>query len=412
MAGFENQILVCTNVNFNPSLAAPHPGLITTNGQLIIGSTALNAGGTHLNIGNITSPLGTLTIGYSSPNITIEIAGGGVALQHLKGNDGIAVNPDGSKTINILTANSTVQFLGTTNTETIDFKLTNLILGSSATSITTSVESVGLGNTALNALTTGTENTAIGYFSQNVNSTGTRNSSCGSNTLFSLTTAFDNTAVGSNALFTNISSNSNTATGSFSLYLCTGASNSAFGQGSLRNAGNVTQNTALGALTAFNLLTGSNNIFIGYLSGNSYTGAESSNILINNVGVLAETHVIRLGTQGSSSGQQNQCYLAGVLNTTSGRVVNVTSPGAYPYTTLTTDYVILVDTSVARTINLIASPVTGTTYRIKDAVGSAGNNNITIVPNAGNIDGSSSLVLTANYGSVDVVYSGTQWGVF
>ena len=44
---------------------------ILTNGQLLIGSTALNAGGTHINVGNITSPDSSLTIGYSAPNITI-----------------------------------------------------------------------------------------------------------------------------------------------------------------------------------------------------------------------------------------------------------------------------------------------------------------------------------------------------
>lgn len=94
-----------------------------------------------------------------------------------------------------------------------------------------------------------------------------------------------------------------------------------------------------------------------------------------------------------------------------GQLVNVTAPGAYPYTTLTSDYVILVDTSAARTINLIASPVTGQTYRIKDNVGSAAANNITITPAAGNIDGAASATINIAYGSVDVVYNGTQWNI-
>lgn len=76
MAGFENDVLLCSNVNFNPSLPKPHLGLITVDGQLITGSTALNAGGTHLNIGRVVSPLGTLTIGYNSPNITLDVTGG------------------------------------------------------------------------------------------------------------------------------------------------------------------------------------------------------------------------------------------------------------------------------------------------------------------------------------------------
>lgn len=44
---------------------------------------------------------------------------------------------------------------------------------------------------------------------------------------------------------------------------------------------------------------------------------------------------------------------------TQGQRVAVTTPGGYPYTTLTTDYMILVDTSAARTITPLASPKTG-----------------------------------------------------
>lgn len=95
----------------------------------------------------------------------------------------------------------------------------------------------------------------------------------------------------------------------------------------------------------------------------------------------------------------------------SGLLSKLTTPGAYPYTTLTTDYIILVDSTSARTINLISSPDTGTTYRIKDNGGLAGTNNITISGNGKNIDGSASYIVNTNYGSVDVAYNGTQWNV-
>jgi len=48
-------------------------------------------------------------------------------------------------------------------------------------------------------------------------------------------------------------------------------------------------------------------------------------------------------------------------------------------------------------------------YRIKDNAGTASIYNITITPSGKNIDGSASLVLNTNYGSVDIVYNGTQW---
>ncbi len=56
---------------------------VTTNGQLPIGATLANAGGNHINIGQITSPSGTITVGYSSPNITVDLAGGSAAIERV-----------------------------------------------------------------------------------------------------------------------------------------------------------------------------------------------------------------------------------------------------------------------------------------------------------------------------------------
>lgn len=75
MAGFRNSgnidVLFVDNVDFTGA-AIPSP-TITTDGQLIIGSTAAP----NLKIGAITSPTGTVTIGYSSPNITLDVPGAG-----------------------------------------------------------------------------------------------------------------------------------------------------------------------------------------------------------------------------------------------------------------------------------------------------------------------------------------------
>lgn len=114
------------------------------------------------------------------------------------------------------------------------------------------------------------------------------------------------------------------------------------------------------------------------------------------------------GTNARVTGSGNTVTISAI---TQGQVVNVTTPGAYPYTTLTTDYVIKVDTTSARTIIPMASPVTGQTYRIKDANGAAATNNITITPSGKNIDGAASLVININFGSADIVYTGTQWSV-
>ncbi len=95
----------------------------------------------------------------------------------------------------------------------------------------------------------------------------------------------------------------------------------------------------------------------------------------------------------------------------SNDAIKITTPGAYPYTTVPQDRVILVDTSSARTITPLASPTTGQRHTIKDNVGSATANNITITPSGKNIDGGASATININYGSMDIVYNGTQWNI-
>lgn len=99
--------------------------------------------------------------------------------------------------------------------------------------------------------------------------------------------------------------------------------------------------------------------------------------------------------------------------TTAGRIKNlrrITAAGAV--TVLLTDEVIVIAQTVgaAITVNLPVSPETGRTYAIKDGVGDAAINNITVEPDGvATIDGSGNFVINVNYGSVDVTWDGTQW---
>jgi hypothetical protein len=77
------------NVDFTGNSLTSGTAQVTTNGQLLIGSTALP----NIQVGTLTSPLGTITIGYSTPNITIDLASGGIAVEHLTGNSGGQLNP-------------------------------------------------------------------------------------------------------------------------------------------------------------------------------------------------------------------------------------------------------------------------------------------------------------------------------
>lgn len=298
------------------------------------------------------------TVGVTDSNLPPD-----VPLQ-FTGNTGTSVPVANNE--NIVTAGATVLFAGSGPTMTIDFSLggsgNDLVLGSSLPSKISSTWNTGLGVNVLNSITTGGGNTIVGYLAG-----------------INLTTAGSNTGIG----WFSLSS------------LTSGQANVAIGTGSLSS-----------------LVTGRNNIAIGQAAGISYSSSETGNIAINNEGVPGDTGVIRIGSQGVTIGQQNICYLAGALVTTSGRIVNLTSPAAYPYTVLKTDYIILVDTTTGRTINLIASPVAGMTYEIKDSTGSASVNNITIIPTASTIDGAASISINQNYGAIKVVYNGTQWGAY
>jgi len=82
------------------------------------------------------------------------------------------------------------------------------------------------------------------------------------------------------------------------------------------------------------------------------------------------------------------------------------------YAVLGTDDIIAVGTlSTNITITIPASPATGDTYLIKDTVGGAATNTITISPTSANIDGSATYVINQNYAAVQVTYTGSTWSV-
>lgn len=96
----------------------------------------------------------------------------------------------------------------------------------------------------------------------------------------------------------------------------------------------------------------------------------------------------------------------------------VTNPGAWPYTALVTDCLIHVDTASARTINLPTCTTTtnfGMILQIKDNVGSAGTNNVTIdASGSEKIDGSLTFTMNTNYQSTTLQcggVSGKEWDV-
>ncbi|MGZ3723522.1 MAG: hypothetical protein ACXVA9_11355, partial [Bdellovibrionales bacterium] len=90
----------------------------------------------------------------------------------------------------------------------------------------------------------------------------------------------------------------------------------------------------------------------------------------------------------------------------------ITAAGAVTVTTA--DYIICLNKTVgaATAVNLPASPGVGDQYVIKDCKGDANTNNITVTPNAGNIDGAATYIMNIARQSVGIFYDGTQWQVF
>lgn len=80
-------------------------------------------------------------------------------------------------------------------------------------------------------------------------------------------------------------------------------------------------NCMMGWRAGNQLVTGNTNILIGaddnlgsFAAGYNYTGAESNNICLQSSGVTGESNVMRLGNDGSGSGQVNTLYLAGTYS--------------------------------------------------------------------------------------------------
>lgn len=168
------------------------------------------------------------------------------------------------------------------------------------------------GYNSLYSNSTGNNNTAAGFNSLYFNSTGNNNTATGMDALYANTTGAGNTAAGYQALYTNTAGTYNTASGDGALYHnTTGQQNSATGVYALHNnrAGNT--NTATGVDALYATTSGSSNIAEGYKAGYNLTTG-NYNIDIGNVGVAAESGVIRIGT----SAQQIQAFIAGINNST------------------------------------------------------------------------------------------------
>lgn len=173
-------------------------------------------------------------------------------------------------------------------------------------------------------------------------------------------------------------------------------------------------------------------ILVGNGSNNAAPVAVSGDATLANTGALTVTKssgstfgtaaFSNTGTSGATVPLNNANNTESGNNTYSGAAIFtgtirvptrvVTAAGAVTVAA-TAEYFVCINKTVgaATAVNLPATPPAGVTYLIKDCKGDAASNNITITPNAGNIDGSATYVLSNNFGSVAITYNGTFWAI-
>ncbi len=368
--GFENGVLLAQNVNFSVNTDPNHAGIITADGQLLIGAPTSDPDGAVLVAGNLVAGSAAVTVTYNYPNIEIDLAGSSAAIQEIDmqagispivptagvvvfngavvaagtnpvrtngtaantgalevqisqaiggadatkiglsnfsstdfavaatgfvtlsttgagklitGNSGGAISPVANNWT-LITANSTPTFVGTAGTQTLDFGLSNLVLGTSAPAITVGTGNVGLGQNVMVALTSGSGNVIVGHLAAPLLDTGSNNVAIGKGTMSVMTGSVQNVGIGNFAL-----NNMTTSVGS---------------------------NTAIGYSALASITTGRSNISIGVSSSSSLITTESSNIIIGNTGVVGDNNKIRIGRAGSSAGQQDAAFIAGITAVT------------------------------------------------------------------------------------------------
>jgi hypothetical protein len=200
------------------------------------------------------------------------------------GNVGIGKNPQHKLDVaGDIYMGSASNILGTTNDNSITFKVNNVLAGYT-------------GNFDVS-------NVSFGYGSLPNSSVGTYNTAVGSSALHSsATTAIYNTAIGSSALYFNTTGRGNTASGHCALYEnVSGNNNTADGTLALGRNTTGDLNTACGFIALYTNTTGSYNTAIGYNAGNNGPTNLTNSTAIGYNAMLTSSNQVRIGDSGVTS---------------------------------------------------------------------------------------------------------------
>ena len=491
MPGFANSptgesIMWADNVDFSGAVIPTTT--VTTNGQLLIGSTAAP----HLKVGNLTSTSGTLIITNGSGTINLEVGGGTTTVQTLTPNSGGAVSPvtgdidvvgiayGSGSTFPLFSRNGGAGVFQIADKSfytpyVVDPSGTTFGQGGTYGSISAAITQMVIDNLNINTILVRpgflSESVAIpNNLSVNiigicqVQGTGAGpsvlvggNLTIGTGCLVrianmswlapsgdtvtnannsSLYVYNSNLAVQSGQAFTT----STTGSGTNSFYNCQIGPATVGGTATLKafncewgSPNNIIlQNSGIfeaydSTLYAVSLANAAIHRFFrcNWINGgaltNNITGSSSNTQLLyynnfydgspsNNVNATATYNAFGNTTGGKTA----QLFTSSVtLVVPAGQMGNIYSVRsvAGDVTINIYDQFVAISTAAARAISMPSTPFVGETHTLSDITGSAATNNITITGAAGNIDGAATYVINVNYGSVDLVWTGTIWKV-
>lgn len=184
----------------------------------------------------------------------------------------------------------------------------------------------------------------------------------------------------------------------------------------ITSGNNLTVTNGAGSITLDVTGTTNHAIQVGNATGSltSLAAATDGQIPIGSTGVDPVVANITAGTNVTIT---NGAGSITIDASSTSQIANYTAVigGGAAYTVLSTDYYISADvTPGVITIRLPNAPSTGRLFVVKDSVGQAATNNITITTVAGSIDidGSFTFVMNTAYESVNLIFNGSAYEVF
>jgi hypothetical protein len=219
--------------------------------------------------------------------------------------------------------NSSTNFLGTTDSRALSFRVNNKQSGH--IDFSASLANTAFGFQALKA-PAGNNNAAFGYKASFSNTQGRFNTSYGAYALYNTTTGNSNVAVGGGALYKNITGSNLVAVGDSALYNQTSAVyNTAIGSKALYSNTSGGYNVALGLHALYNNTTGTQNTASG-----TYALASNTEGSYNSATGYQALYLNQTGNNNTANGFQALYFNTASFNTANGyRALYTNSTGSF-----------------------------------------------------------------------------------